>query len=642
MSSRQSIFLSFFPLDNQEFQIVAYRRQGHPAEKRAENPGLSKHSLPIDTTSDDSDAERDDYWVSLEFHDDLDKVVCSPHHNRNLTYQYLYTLLAKRCSHSLQCHEYLLPERESFRNRRIEFIMQSHKEGNQVVWLEPYFLVKKRQFGFLVDFDFSAPPFTRSNRTLQRLSLGLDSRNHSNRNFYADRYAFVRSFAARYGEKVFALSDDINVLPQRCILESTLLKNKQYVFGDGQSNSSQFIGLLRGKPIAEVKEQTNVRFFFLERDRWLSRNLYSALSGSSHREKFPGMTEMFGIDFSTKTVSGTAVAQFDVEHVTRAIDVAKQEYGKSRFLPVVVSPFDKNGTDETNELYYTIKHFCLRRQLASQFVSVPLLSQEGVFKFAISNIGLQMFAKMGGEPWTVRPETPNCLVVGIGQAHRRKEQSIEKYFAYSILTEASGKYKRLKILSSTKHLHKYENDLSENLRSVLREYGHPYTTIVLHTSFRLKRRELAIISRVLESMTSETNNAKTFVVMKFNDKNKFFAYSSAHNSMTPYESTSLRLSQSEYLVWFKGLQYNNRTLARRIERPMHVEFLYSNVSLTDQARRGYLQDALNISGANWRGFNAKSLPVSMFYAYLVAQFYKGFQVHNLEEIDFETIRPWFL
>ncbi len=642
MTSQQSIFLSFFPLSNQHFQFSVYRRLYGSGDTREDNPEFSKHSLPIDMSVYDSDGPRDHYWVALDQQADTDEVLCHPHHNRNLTYQYLFELLQARCAQELEQHQYQLPKKEKIRRIRIRFVLEQHNEGNRVVWLEPYYLVSRQHYGFLVDFEFSAPRDAKSSRTIQRLSLSLDSRGLSNRNFYADRYAFIRKFASDFGEKLFSLNDTIAILPQRCFVDTNLLKSKQYIFGNGRSSVSQFKGLIRGKPVSGVGQNTNVHFFFLERDRWLSRNLYSALTGDSHREKFPGMKQMFGVNFDVGTVSGTPVGKFDVEHVTGAIEVARQRYGDTPFLPVVISPFDKNGSDETERLYYTIKHFCLRQQLASQFVSVPLLSQEGVFRFAISNIGLQMFAKMGGEPWVVRPETPRCLVVGIGQAHRRKERSIEKYFAYSVLTEASGNYKQLKILSNTVNFRAYEQDLRQNLMYVLREYGHEYETIVLHTSFRLRRRELDIISDVLRTMASETDNTKTFVVMKFNDRNRYFAYSSEHNSMTPYESTCLRLSQNEFLVWFRGLQYNNRTLAQRVERPLHIEFLYSNETLTEEARQSYLQDALNISGANWRGFNAKSLPVSMFYAYLVAKFYRGFQTYDLEELDFETIRPWFL
>ena len=642
MGSNHSIFLSFFPLNRQNFQFLAYRRPFAQGDKRADYPNFSKHSLPIEMSVDDPDGDRYDYWVALSEQQDSEEVLCHPHSNRNLTYQHLHNLLRSRCIHELAQHEYELPDQERFRRLRINFVLERHSEGNRIVWLEPYFLVSNQQYGFLVDFEFSAPRGTRSNRRIQRLSLSLDARGLSNRNFYADRYGYIRKFVADFGERLFALTDALLVLPQRCFVETSLLESKQYIFGNGRKSASQFMGLLHGIPVTGVAHNIRTHFFFLERDRWLSRNLYSALSGDSHREKFPGMKKMFGVDFSANSVSGTAVARFDIEHVTRAISDARQHYSDTPFLPVVISPFDKNGTDETNRLYYAIKHYCLRLQLASQFVSVPLLSHEGVFRFAISNIGLQMFAKMGGEPWVVRPETPECLVVGIGQAHRRRERLIEKYFAYSILTEASGNYKRLKILGNAYDFRAYAQDLRYNLRQVLREYGAAYDTVVIHTSFRLRRKELDIISDVLSSMVSETSGRKKFVVMKFNDRNRYFAYSSVHNSMTPYESTCVRLSMNEYLVWFRGLQYHNRTLARRVERPLHIEFLYSSSALTEESRRSLLQDALNMSGANWRGFNAKSLPVSMFYAHLVARFYRGFQTHNLEEVDFETIRPWFL
>lgn len=57
-------------------------------------------------------------------------------------------------------------------------------------------------------------------------------------------------------------------------------------------------------------------------------------------------------------------------------------------------------------------------------------------------------------------------------------------------------------------------------------------------------------------------------------------------------------------------------------------------------KRKYLQDILNLSGANWRGFNAKMSPISVFYPQLVAKFLKYFD--NYSEINVENIKPWFL
>jgi hypothetical protein len=64
--------------------------------------------------------------------------------------------------------------------------------------------------------------------------------------------------------------------------------------------------------------------------------------------------------------------------------------------------------------------------------------------------------------------------------------------------------------------------------------------------------------------------------------------------------------------------------------------------MSQENKLKYLQDSVNLSGANWRGFNAKSVPVSIYYAKLVADFVKEFRDLNLEEIDWESLTPWFL
>jgi hypothetical protein len=55
-----------------------------------------------------------------------------------------------------------------------------------------------------------------------------------------------------------------------------------------------------------------------------------------------------------------------------------------------------------------------------------------------------------------------------------------------------------------------------------------------------------------------------------------------------------------------------------------------------------LQDLLNLSGANWRGFNAKSAPVSVFYCHLVADMVHEFYEKSLPLPAVNEIRPWFL
>jgi len=56
----------------------------------------------------------------------------------------------------------------------------------------------------------------------------------------------------------------------------------------------------------------------------------------------------------------------------------------------------------------------------------------------------------------------------------------------------------------------------------------------------------------------------------------------------------------------------------------------------------YTGERLHLSGANWRGFNAKSLPISIYYAQIIAKYFREFHRLGLRELDLENLTPWFL
>src|SRR5262249_10783073 len=109
----------------------------------------------------------------------------------------------------------------------------------------------------------------------------------------------------------------------------------------------------------------------------------------------------------------------------------------------------------------------------------------------------------------------------------------------------------------------------------------------------------------------------------------------------PYEGTCVRLGHREYLVWFEGINADKPTVAKLFPGPTHLDFLRvpdrQNISDDD-----LLQDIVNLSGANWRGLNAKNSPVSVFYCHLLAVFVHNFHSENLPLPQVEVIRPWFL
>ncbi|MCY3979604.1 MAG: Piwi domain-containing protein [Chloroflexi bacterium] len=477
----------------------------------------------------------------------------------------------------------------------------------------------------------------------KKLSLSLNKSGGSNRDYYSDRYDKIRDFVAKYQSKIFDLTDNISLTASFSKVNADILETKRYIFAGGSSRASQFTGIRDIGPLRLAECAHKVYFLFQESDRPFSYDLFRALRGDTFPRRFPGMGKMFDFTFDGTNVGGKSIVSFSYENVATAIsEIVLDANGRIPML-LIVSPFDRFSNSRADRVtYMQIKHLCLTQEIPCQFVSIPLMRKKGQFEWAISSIGLQVFAKMGGWPWQVHHETPKCLIVGISQAHERKAGEVKKYFAYSTFTDSSGIYRELKVLSETDDHREYIVDLKRNLTDAITNYYADFDTFVIHTTFAIRRSELDAITEVISALETDEKVKKSFTVIKFNDDTRFFGYSADNNSMVPYESTYVQLSGTEYLMWFEGLQYQSERVPANLERPVHVKFIYPDSAVHIDTRKAFLQDALNVSGANWRGFNAKSLPVSVFYASLVAQFYRDCKKYGLEAIDLEAITPWFL
>ncbi|MBK8291935.1 MAG: hypothetical protein IPK96_14385 [Flammeovirgaceae bacterium] len=188
---------------------------------------------------------------------------------------------------------------------------------------------------------------------------------------------------------------------------------------------------------------------------------------------------------------------------------------------------------------------------------------------------------MGGIPWTVKPSNNNCLILGVGSSRKRNKETgeITKYFAYTVCLDSSGLYITLEVLSDATSETHYLDKLRANLIRLLKsERFINYKTCVLHLPFKIKQKEIAIISAAIKEITE-----MEFVAIKVNLDNKYFGYS-FHNTLVPYESSFVKLSRSEYLVWFEGLLYGKEVVDKRLSNPVHIQFL--NIGNEKDLRKG--------------------------------------------------------
>jgi hypothetical protein len=642
--SNSKIALNFLAIDKHDFSFTAnVKPYVAPNERETDSKeeDVRTYRLPSNSVGDETD-EYSAYDICLGTKAGFEPRKISSYANIYLTQYFLFTYLLTKCKAVLGCNEYFVVD--DYRNK-VNFVIRKTDVGDETVWLEPYFLHKTREFGFMAGFHFRVKDGQVLNNQVLQKSLSLSPDGRENTNYYVDNLKKLEEFLGLFHDKIFPLivNEDIQfelIWPLRQ-LQGEALNTKTYVFANDKRDTSQFQGVKKHGPLERIPDNSVICFMYRPREKPLSYELYHALRGEKYAT-FPGMKSMFSFSLSKEHVMGVPLEGYEEETIRTAVERVASFAENRPVLPLILFPWTRlEWNQEGIDAYYRTKYQFLAKKLPTQFVSLQRICGRDGLKWSISNIGLAVFSKLGGKPWKLATNHERCLIIGIGQAHRRIGDNISRFFAYSVLSDSSGLYDSIRILSASENKEQYLNGLTEKIKTVIDELSEHYERFVIHTPFKLKIDEMQAIQTALERIENESGE-KTFAVLKFNDNSKYFGFALNNNSKVPYESSYVPLGKRQYLVWFEGLQYHNPTIRRRIARPMHIEFVYSNKELSHDDERGYLQDAINLSGANWRGFNAKTLPISVYYAKLIAKYIREFDRLGFPEINIENLSPWFL
>jgi hypothetical protein len=615
-------------------RFTVYRKQRQPDERANPDGGLFAYDLPVNSCDL---GHRRPYLVTLRPQDGFTAFLLSADAKIDLTRRVLLDGLKSRCASQFTPHEYATPENPF--KREVVFLLAEHPEGRETIVLEPYFLGETRQFGFLVDFHFELRRGVPFSRRVQQLSLSLDSNFRRNLDCYADRLEKIRSWIKRCHGKLFpmplhganaslAIASDFLPLPAR------QLRPKTYIVGHNREYRSQFIGVKEAGPLEGVTSCPPLVFVFRQQDIELARRLARALKGNESHLNFPGFQNLFHLPLviSDKPVVVRDFSQSEMDRVLARVTPPAGQPG----IPVVVMPKEE-------EPYIVHKSVFAHAGVATQVCTTDTIKDDYALKWSVANIALQLFCKAGGKPWKVKPTEDSSLIVGISQSHKmvgeEPNRRVEKYFAFSVLTDSSGLFQSLDVIGRGDRESDYLTELSANLKALLAEQSSRFKKVVLHTSFKLKHREMEVIESVVKAAAAE--NKCKFAVVKVNQRRRFFAVNQNVNSLVPYEASYLALGHREFLLWFEGVFPDNPNVKKAFSGPTHLEFLkVSEERMVGEEQ--VLQDLVNLSGANWRGFNAKSAPVSIFYCHLVADLVRRFQERDLPLPEVKELRPWFL
>ncbi|SEO15668.1 Piwi domain-containing protein [bacterium A37T11] len=634
-----NIRLNILPISETNFSFKVFRKLKKEDDTREEK--IYMYHLPIL----EDIKERMPFLVSFEPKEGFEEYVVYANYAIGLTKRFLlkqvFDILTENgCSLSFEV-------KRRFAEEQIDFTLHEFQQGKQIISLSPYYLEEQKKFGFIIDFRFSKNKNLPFNKEIQVLSLSLDKQGRSNKNYYSDKFKLINSFLDKVYNEIHLINqnDGITIHLQRDLMETPVfrLNKKEYIFSNKSTANSQFQGIRNYGPFQKIDKEVIFAFIFQERFKSFANELFLSLIGKSNPGTFPGFEQMFSVNINTNNVKKIAIEGFssaDLNKIVESVKLLQESEPDKKVIGIYIEDYDIDiEYVNASKYYYYLKYHFIKNNLALQVVNYRKLGEHNSLKWSTSNVALAMFAKMGGIPWIVKPSNNNCLILGVGSSHKRDEETgtIIKYFAYTVCLDSSGLYKTLEVLADETTEENYLEKLKNNLVKILNDRRmDSYKTCVLHLPFKIKQKEISAISEA----TQKINNID-FVAIKVNLDNKYFGYS-FHNTLVPYESSFVKLSRSEYLVWFEGLLYGKEIVDKRLSNPVHIQFLNLDRSKGFDERK-YLQDVLNLSGANWRGFNAKSIPISIYYSQIIAKYTEEFEmIDGYEETSISNDKPWFL
>lgn len=424
------------------------------------------------------------------------------------------------------------------------------------------------------------------------------------------------------------------------------------VFNNGKERrggDERFRGLRSYGPYdsSQVPHNPTLLFVFPQEYRDFANQIYHGLRTGNNQ--FPGMVAMFGVNLTRESVMRSATfttqglsRQAAAESYKRSIEDTLKLNGRPDFALVIC---EKTQDYEMPSPYYASKSILSASDIPSQVVTIDLLNNPNQLAWSLANIGLQIFVKLGGHPWFVRPSPGGGdIVVGIGRSERISPQGdITRYVGYTTAYTSAGVLKSVEVFRPETNLDDYlegfQVSITQALRRVLSDPSDLHH-LVLHVPKKFSRLEEERLNTALNEMSQWIAG---YVVLRVNDEHPFHLFDGSHKSLAPLSGLNVELDKRNRLLLLEG-RPTEGNMRRSPPAPLWVTLQTSNV--TSSNVDALVQQIYELSVANWRGFNAKARPITTYYSKLIARILNASESNDVIEAIAASTRlrnvPWFI
>ncbi len=397
----------------------------------------------------------------------------------------------------------------------------------------------------------------------------------------------------------------------------------QYVFGQGRAHSDIYQGLKQYGPYKFPKTRQLRSIIMLPDDmRDVARKLVDYLNANKEGCRF-GFNDFSRLEnkFSKERVIFYNVND-PISDIRKALVNYQDEEGTASYA-FVISPYSALTTSAREHgQYYKIKEELLRHGIVSQHIAGMRVRDTPSLGYWVVNIAIAALGKLGGIPWRLNHPVEDELIIGFGAIRNGKQ----KYVGSTIMFNNEGSIADQHSFPATETF-----ALAAEAEKALRAYSKTHTKVqrmVIHFYKSMSRKELKPIEKMLERLKFDI----PIIVIGINKypSRSCFAFNMTGDAL-PQNGRYVKAGYDKYLLYMNAKQKEHPVKAAPLPLNLRIKSndlpeLYKDEKLIQRL----MQQLYDFSHMHWRSVKQKPLPVTVFYAELLASHFAQFESEVLE------------
>ena len=303
----------------------------------------------------------------------------------------------------------------------------------------------------------------------------------------------------------------------------------------------------------------------------------------------------------------------------------------------------KSERDVNKSLYYLAKGFFLSLQIPIQIVNTENIMYYNEYK--LNAIALQIYAKVGGIPWTiqVKDSVDKEIIVGIGHSIQRDStysgNNKERVVGISTFFNADGKYLMSGEIKDVSY-EEYFDELLRNLKSSIEKFSDTYAwkandtiRFIFHIFKPLKNIEFEVIQELIKGFP---NLKIQFAFVRISERHPYLLFDenqrgsgsgrSTMGKLMPRRGDNIVLDRSTCILHTLGV-YEMKTAKHSGSKPLQIKILLpTDDELAAELKpmlfydlHYIVQQVYKFSTLSWRGFMPNHKPATVLYSSLIAR-----------------------